>query len=774
MTEIHFTTSGRVDKRPGARAPGTRRPPDANAEHLVERAEQSPPPPPMLGELTGTKLQSSPRIGGWGVNSTILNTLAALAFCASLLCASGSTVLAESAKAVSSRSHKATAKTPAAVPAASVWRPLLGPRHVALPPADPKAGIVNPVDRLLSPYYVAHKVPPALPVDDRAFARRVTLDLIGTLPPERELREFVADKAPDKRRQLVIRLLKDDARYAEHWLSFWNDMLRNDYIGTGYIDGGRAQITDWLYAALETNMPYNRFVAELVDPKPESAGFTKGIVWRGVVNASQTPEMQAAQNISQVFLGINLKCASCHNSFISSWKLADAYGMAGIYVGKPLEMVRCDKPTGQTAPVKFLFPELGGIDSSAPAPMQRAQLAALLTNPADGRLSRVLVNRIWTKLMGRGLVEPNDDMDRKPWNPDLLDWLADDFARNGYNVRRLMLQITTSQAYQRPVMALKSERVTNFVFAGPAVKRMSAEQYADAVSTLTGYWRQPARQVRIVNGEPRLASNARGVVQFKSPVMKSGSVDIDFDCTGAQVLMLLANDGGDGNSFDWVDWAEARVLTPSGEVKLSSLKPRAASTGFGQVETNRNVTKKPIRLGDRTFTNGIGVHANSVLTYDLPAGVTRFRATAGPDTGAIEQTGSKTSVQLCVVTGDLSLLQGRASLSTSDALMRAMDRPNREQVVTQRATVATTLQALELTNGQTLANMLSQGAERWSHTARTPDNLVSELYQQALGRLPSAAEKQAALSVIGTPVNKEGMEDFLWALVMLPEFQLIY
>ena len=699
--------------------------------------------------------------------------MTALALWIALVCAPSHTARADNT-APTARAGNSRANAPAAASAASVWRPLLGPRHVALPPADPKAGITNPIDRLLAVYYASHKVPPAAPLDDRTFARRVTLDLIGILPPERELREFLADKAPDKRRQLVARLLKDNVRYAEHWLSFWNDMLRNDYIGTGYIDGGRAQITDWLYAALETNMPYNRFVSELVDPKPESAGFVKGIVWRGVVNASQTPEMQAAQNISQVFLGINLKCASCHNSFISSWKLSDAYGMAGIYVGKPLEMVRCDKPTGQTAPVKFLFPELGGIDSSVPAPVQRAQLAAILTNPANGRLSRVLVNRIWTKLMGRGLVEPNDDMDRKPWNPDLLDWLADDFARNGYDIRRLMLRITTSQAYQRPVMSLKSERAPNFVFAGPAVKRMSAEQYADAVSTLTGYWRQPAQQVRIVNGEPQLASNAQGVVQFKSPVMKSGSVDIDFDCTGAKVLLLVVTDGGNGNSFDWADWADARVVTPTGEIKLTSLKPRAATTGFGEVETNRNVTKKPIRLGDRTFANGIGVHANSVLAYALPEGVTRFRATAGPDTGATEQPGTMTSVQLCVITGDLSLLQARASLATSDALMRAMDRPNREQVVTQRATVATTLQALELTNGQTLANMLAQGAEKWSHTARTPDNLVNGLYQQALGRLPSAMEKQADLALIGSPVKKEGMEDFLWALVMLPEFQLIY
>src|ERR1041384_6511895 len=124
-------------------------------------------------------------------------------------------------------------------------------------------------------------------------------------------------------------------------------------------------------------MPFDRFVAQLISPTAESEGFVKGIVWRGVVNASQTPEMQAAQNISQVFLGINLKCASCHNSFINSWKLADAYGMASIYSDKPLELVRCDKPQGQTAAVKFLYPQLGLIDGKATREERLKQLATV-------------------------------------------------------------------------------------------------------------------------------------------------------------------------------------------------------------------------------------------------------------------------------------------------------------------------------------------------------------------------------------------------------------
>ena len=177
--------------------------------------------------------------------------------------------------------------------------------------------------------------------------RRIHLDLIGTLPTPEEVDAYVASKEPNKRTKTAAELLGRDAAYAAHWMTFWNDLLRNDYAGTGFIDGGRKQITDWLYASLRSNKPYDQFVRELISPTPGSEGFVKGIKWRGQVNASQVPEVQFAQNVTQVFLGENLKCASCHDSFINDWKLADAYGMAAIIAPQPIQMHRCDKPTGE-------------------------------------------------------------------------------------------------------------------------------------------------------------------------------------------------------------------------------------------------------------------------------------------------------------------------------------------------------------------------------------------------------------------------------------------
>jgi hypothetical protein len=149
------------------------------------------------------------------------------------------------------------------------------PRTVKVPDASP--GLTQPIDRILGPYLREHQVDAAQPLDDATFARRVYYDLGGLPPTPAELQVFLDSQAADKRAKLVRTLLDDRDRYAQHWLTFWNDLLRNDYAGTGFIDGGRQQITPWLYDALRTNKPLDQFVRELLEPAPGAEGFVKGI-----------------------------------------------------------------------------------------------------------------------------------------------------------------------------------------------------------------------------------------------------------------------------------------------------------------------------------------------------------------------------------------------------------------------------------------------------------------------------------------------------------------
>src|SRR5262245_3109732 len=229
------------------------------------------------------------------------------------------------------------------------YEPPLKPRQVELPPVV--AGRTNPIDRLVDAYFAKQNIARPAPANNAALIRRLSLDLTGLLPAPELVSQVSSVPSPDKRsaekrNELIHDLLSDDIAYAEHWLTFWNDLLRNDYAGTGFITGGRKQITSWLYRSLVNNKPYDQMVRELIAPSAESEGFIQGIRWRGTVSASQSQEVQFAQNISQAFLGINMKCASCHDSFIDRWKLGEAYGLAAIYATEPPAVRRCDKTKG--------------------------------------------------------------------------------------------------------------------------------------------------------------------------------------------------------------------------------------------------------------------------------------------------------------------------------------------------------------------------------------------------------------------------------------------
>jgi len=686
----------------------------------------------------------------------------------------------------------------------------LFPRKPELPAA--RRGIVNPIDRFLRPYYEANGLDPRKPVSDRIYARRVYLDAIGLLPTPKELKEFLADKRSDKREQLVKGLLADHRRYAEGWLTFWNDALRNDYRGTGYIDGGRKPITGWLYAALARNMPFDEFVRELVNPRPESEGFAQGIVWRGVVNASQTPQMQTAQNISQVFMGVNLKCASCHDSFINDWMLSDSYGLAGIYSDEALEMVHCDKPTGHFAKTRFIYPELGDIDPKAPKAERLKQLADIITSRKDGRLTRTIVNRLWAKFMGRGLIEPVDEMDNAAWNQDLLDWLAADLADNGYNLRHTIELILTSRAYQLPAVPVAEQASKEFVFRGPVVRRLSAEEFLDALSTVTGVWHEsPAAQIDFSVADARLS---RFVVEPKwiwkdaDAAEKTDALtlywrkEVDLAATPDEAVAVVSCD----NSFKlFVNGKEAGAGNDHTQPRLINLKPHLVKgKNLIALEAVNERGKPDDKSADQANPAGLILYARirlepsasgrrSEVVMDVATdkswrwSATKVDGWQKPEFAANDwqpalelgnvgmapwHLGNKFGA---VMSGAALHGQVRAGLVNSDPLMTALGRPNREQVITTRASAATTLQALEMTNGRTLAELLKRGAqevvERWPKPAR---ELIVELYQRALGRQPTGEELRLAQETVGSPLNKEGVEDLLWAMTMLPEFQLIY
>lgn len=673
----------------------------------------------------------------------------------------------------------------------AAYEPPLLPRKVTLP-ESPQS---HPLDQILDHYLDQKKLPHPARLSDAAFLRRSHLDLIGLLPTAEELAAF--EKAPD-RAKLVESLLARDMDYAEHWLTFWNDLLRNDYGGTGFITGGRKQISNWLYQALITNMPFDQFVRELIaPPNDESRGFIDGIKWRGDVSAGQTVEIQFAQSVSQSFLGINMKCASCHDSFIDRWKLGEAYGLAAIYSAKPLEIHRCDKPIGQTATAAWLFPEIGQIDAKAPPAERLKQLAALMTHEKNGRVPRTIVNRLWHRMMGRGIVHPVDAMQTEPWSADLLDYLATYLVENGWDLKKVIAHIATSQAYssQAQVVA-KGVDDHGYIYAGPRAKRLTAEQFVDAVWQLTGA--APVKMdASVLRGkvDPALAKTIAIKGQWiwnDNPKPAAGdtitlrkTIKLDADPASASAVVtcdneftLYVNNRKISESTDWTKFAAVPLQTalrkgPNSIIaiaKNAGKGPNAAGFFF-DARVRDEKGQELIIASDDTWE----------WTSQMPAGKEGRMGAFDPKdwkkASIVKTVGSwqkALNQQAPALLAQGSMSNGkmiRASLLKADFLMRTLGRPNRDQIVSTRPNDLTTLEAIDLANGSILAETISQGAKRLLEAPK--GDLATDLYRQALSRDLSAREKQLAQELLGTPITAQGVEDLLWALCMLPEFQMV-
>jgi hypothetical protein len=672
----------------------------------------------------------------------------------------------------------------------SAYEPPLKPRLPVLPPVMEKR--TNPIDRILDKYLVDHKVPRPQPLDDAGFIRRLTLDFVGVLPTTAEVDAFVKDKSADKRARLIKRTLDRRVDYAEHWLTFWNDLLRNDYVGTGYIDGGRKPITNWLYQALVTNKPYDQFARELLSPTPESEGFIFGIKWRGEVNASQVREVQFSQSISQVFLGINMKCASCHDSFIDRWKLDEAYGLAAIYAEQPLEINRCDKPTGRKAQAAWIFPELGTVDAKAAQPERLKQLAKLMTHPENGRFTRTIVNRLWHRLMGRGIVHPVDAMGTEPWSTDLLDYLACNLVEQKYDVKAVLALIAGSQAYQSEcITSAEGNDTAHYVYRGPIAKRLTAEQFVDAVWQLTNTAPNAAHK-SVVRGlpEPGVKPNGKWIWANASGQAEAGETltfrkMIEVKATPVSASAVISVDNGYEVFLNGSSLGKDSDLYTAEVVSLGGLKP-----GKNYIlVVAKNAGNGPNKAGVYFETNlALPGGKSQTITSDdtwewtrsLPDAKGKF-AKAPEDWQRAHVVGAQQTWDgfMPSITQALGRAHAKApdrvrsSVVQSDLLQRALGRPNREQIVTVRPENLTTLEAIDLANGNILAGLLKRGAVNLQQQYQATPELVQGVFRKALSRAPTSEEAALLQEMVGEKPASQGVEDLLWMLLLLPEFQFV-
>lgn len=688
------------------------------------------------------------------------------------------------------------------------YEPPLRPRTPELPAH--RDGRDHPIDRILDEYLAQNDVPRPGPIDDATFLRRVSLDLIGMLPTDEQLDAFLADQNPLKRTEWIDKLLDDEIGYADHWVTFFNDLLRNDYSGTGFITGGRQQISAWLYASLRANKPFDIMARELIAPPSKaSQGYIDGIKWRGEVSAGQTLPIQFSQSISQSFLGINMKCASCHDSFIDRWTLKDAYGLAAIYSDETLQLHRCDKPIGETAKASWLFPAIGQVDPDAPRAQRLQQLADLMTHPENGRFARTIVNRLWYELLGRGIVHPLDAMQSEPWNEDLLDYLAVELVKRQYDLKSVLRLIATSAAYQSESEVASEQSVgDDYIYRGPRSKRMTAEQFIDNVWQLTGaaptrYDAPVIRSLIAPTDDPNSQSSElpeitgqwiwgaleNGVAPGGQSVVLRKTFELPAEVTSGGAIVTCDNAFEMYVNKRWVsasqDWTQPEAVALRGALKKGDNSivvivkngadvPNAAGFFF-QAHLNLSDHSTLNLPSDKTWE--FNVNAPQTGGYKLGRirgpwqGVSVVPALSVWDQ-VTKQRSRPMLAEVSTIVDAMPMV--RASLMKNTALMKSLGRPMREQIVSMRPDRLTTLEAIDLANESTLASAFASGAERLiEQTDGNTEAIVRSLFRCALTRQPTNQELELLRNVLGDHPDQGAVQDAMWAVCMLPEFILI-
>jgi hypothetical protein len=408
-------------------------------------------------------------------------------------------------------------------------------------------------------------------------------------------------------------------------------------------------------------------------------------------------------------------------------------------------------------------------------------------------------------------------MQQTAWDSDLLDWLAQDLVAHRYDVKQTMERILTSRAYQMPAVDLGERQDTNFVFAGPDVRRMTAEQFRDALASLTGagYAAPEARvetseavqkefgpkfKARWIWNDPGAATNAKpGNIYLRKTVRirtLPDQADALVYCDNSFELFVNGHKAGSGADsarpfvVDLKPWLKpgdnliavlATNTAPEPAPAPGATPPAAPApapapnpAGLYVYARVRAVARRKERVMDFVSDRSWIVSEKQTGGWEQPTfdarGWTRANELGEGSIAPWKLPGDTIARQF------VRRAKGgvRASLVAADPLMAAMGRPNREQVVTTRASSATTLQALELTNGKTLATVLREGAAQLIQEKTSGPELVCSIYQNAVGRNPTLGEIALAQEWVGNKPTREGVEDFLWAMSMLPEFQLIY
>jgi len=368
---------------------------------------------------------------------------------------------------------------------------------ILVPRADvphpyPTLPVRSPIDALVWSRLEQMGIIPSQPTDDATFLRRAFLDAIGRMPTPDETREFLADDQPDQRGRWIERILAQE-EYADLWSLKWADILLVDRQKLG--ERGAYELHRWLRQQFADNRPYNAWVRQILTATGNSAKHGPANLYRSV----DMPDA-LARAVSQAFLGVRLECAQCHHHPFERWSQDDFYGLTGFFTGLERQPIGTRgvlvfhpglretrvPVSNRLVPTRVLDgPALTAAEVSGDP---RAALADWMTSPDNPWFARLAANRLWKHFLGRGLVEPEDDLrsTNPATNEPLLDYLASRLVEQQFDLRAVMREILNSHVYQLSSAPNPSNRDDEQNFSHYYPRRLPAEVLLDAISDATG------------------------------------------------------------------------------------------------------------------------------------------------------------------------------------------------------------------------------------------------------------------------------------------------
>lgn len=371
-----------------------------------------------------------------------------------------------------------------------------------LPKSPPPVNFID--EQVFAKLHMLHMNPSEI-CDDTTFLRRVSLDLLGVVPTAAEARAFAQDPRLDKRQRLIDELLRRP-EFADFWALKWADLLR---VEERTLDRkGAATFHAWIRQSIATNKPLDQFVRELITARGSTYEHPPANFYR----AMRDP-ITRAETVAQVFLGVRLQCAKCHNHPFDHWTQNDYYGWANQFSqvryevlsnnrrdrndshefdGEQLVLIGDGKAVEHPGLGKPVAPRMlvEKADSGRPTADDRPSsdhllsVAEWLTSPHNRRFAEAQVNRVWFHLFGRGIVDPIDDFraTNPPSHPALLAALTDEFVAHRFDVQHLIRTILSSRTYQLSSVPNDTNREDESNFSHALVRRLSAEQLADSLT----------------------------------------------------------------------------------------------------------------------------------------------------------------------------------------------------------------------------------------------------------------------------------------------------